>query len=80
MYPIPSTYRSFYVTVTAQENTKLAKVVDLHTIARITQIWSDRLQLVSVYVSSPWPHGQFFSDTYTLKIRRIHSGQFLHVN
>jgi small basic protein len=24
---------------------------DLHTISRITQIWSDRLQLISVYVS-----------------------------
>ena len=48
---------------------------DLHTITRITQIWSDRLQLISVYVSSqslsliPDP-----LDPY------IHVGQFFHVN
>jgi len=29
----------------------MALAADLHTISRITQIWSDRLQLISVYVS-----------------------------
>jgi hypothetical protein len=36
---------------TAQEHTALAKAADLNTIARITQIWADRLQLTSVYAS-----------------------------
>jgi hypothetical protein len=39
------------VIVTPQEHTALAKAVDLHTISQITQIWSQRLQLISVYVS-----------------------------
>ncbi|KAH9006172.1 hypothetical protein EDB86DRAFT_2824482 [Lactarius hatsudake] len=34
-----------------EEHTALAKAADLHTISRITQIWSDRLQLISVYAS-----------------------------
>lgn len=37
--------------LTAQEHTALAKAADLHTISQITQIWSDRLQLISVYAS-----------------------------
>ena len=37
--------------VTAQEHIALTKAADLNTIARITQIWADRLQLTSVYVS-----------------------------
>ncbi|KAH9067637.1 hypothetical protein EDB87DRAFT_1573231 [Lactarius vividus] len=34
-----------------EEHIALAKAADLHTISRITQIWSDRLQLISVYAS-----------------------------
>lgn len=37
--------------VTTQEHIALTKAADLNTIARITQIWADRLQLTSVYVS-----------------------------
>ena len=37
--------------VTAQEHVALTEAADLNTIARITQIWADRLQLTSVYVS-----------------------------
>jgi hypothetical protein len=37
--------------LTPQEHTALAKAVDLHTISQITQIWSQRLQLISVYAS-----------------------------
>jgi hypothetical protein len=48
---------------------------DLHTITRITQIWSDRLQLISVYVSS-----QSLSLTPEPLNPRIHVGQFFHVN
>ncbi|KAI0282862.1 hypothetical protein BGY98DRAFT_64594 [Russula aff. rugulosa BPL654] len=34
-----------------RDNTAVAMAADLHTITRITQIWSDRLQLLSVYAS-----------------------------
>jgi len=37
---------------TTQDHASLSMAADLHTISRITQIWSDRLQLISVYVSS----------------------------
>ncbi|KAI9465265.1 hypothetical protein BJY52DRAFT_1246116 [Lactarius psammicola] len=37
--------------LTPQEHTALAKAADLQTISRITQIWSDRLQAISVYAS-----------------------------
>ncbi|KAI0302342.1 hypothetical protein B0F90DRAFT_206820 [Multifurca ochricompacta] len=37
--------------LTAQETTALAKAADLQTLSRIIQIWSDRLQLISVYAS-----------------------------
>lgn len=37
--------------LTAQEHTALANAADMNTIARITQIWADRLQLTSVYAS-----------------------------
>ncbi|KAI0263849.1 hypothetical protein BC834DRAFT_885872 [Gloeopeniophorella convolvens] len=37
--------------LTAQDHAALSKAADLHTIAQITQIWSDRLQLISVYAS-----------------------------
>jgi len=39
-------------TFTARENETLAMAADFHTISRITQIWSERLQLISVYVSN----------------------------
>ena len=66
-------------TVAAEENAKLAKAVDLHTISRITQIWSDRLQLISVYVGTSSSMAEFVSNTNT-QIRRIYAGQFLHFN
>ncbi|KAF8504717.1 hypothetical protein F5888DRAFT_777179 [Russula emetica] len=34
-----------------RDNAAVAMAADLHTITRITQIWSDRLQLISVYAS-----------------------------
>jgi len=37
--------------LTAQENTAIAQAADLNTISRITQLWADRLQLISVYAS-----------------------------
>lgn len=61
---------------TAREHATLAMAADLHTISRITQIWSDRLQLISVYVSS-----RSLSLTPGIpEIQRIHSVQFFHVN
>lgn len=35
-----------------RDNAAVSMAADLHTITRITQIWSDRLQLISVYVST----------------------------
>jgi hypothetical protein len=58
--------------VTAQEHTALANAADMNTIARITQIWADRLQLTSVYVSC-----QSCSATQT---QRIHPGKLFHVH
>ncbi|KAH9955027.1 hypothetical protein BC827DRAFT_1322744 [Russula dissimulans] len=37
--------------LTALDHTALATAADLHTLTRITQIWSERLQLISVYSS-----------------------------
>ncbi|KAI0263847.1 hypothetical protein BC834DRAFT_296614 [Gloeopeniophorella convolvens] len=34
-----------------QESAALSKAADMHTITQITQVWSDRLQLISVYAS-----------------------------
>lgn len=39
-------------TVTARDKATVAMAADLQTIAQITQIWSDRLRLISVYVSN----------------------------
>jgi hypothetical protein len=58
--------------LTAQEHTALANAADMNTIARITQIWADRLQLTSVYVSC-----QSCSATQT---QRIHPGKLFHVH
>ena len=59
--------------VTTQEHIALTKAADLNTIARITQIWADRLQLTSVYVS----YQKLLSATRT---QRIHTGQLFHVH
>ena len=59
--------------VTTQEHIALTKAADLNTIARITQIWADRLQLTSVYVSCQ----KLLSATRT---QRIHTGQLFHVH
>jgi len=37
--------------LTALDHTALATAADLHTLTRITQMWSERLQLISVYSS-----------------------------
>ena len=47
----------------------MAMAADLHTITRITQIWSDRLQLISVYVS-----GQSLSWIPETLDPRVHAG------
>jgi hypothetical protein len=64
-------------TVAARDQAALAMAADFHTISRITQIWSDRLQLISVYVRS---HAPVSLTPEPLKSTRIHAGQFLHVN
>jgi len=38
-------------TVAARDQAALTMAADFHSISRITQIWSDRLQLISVYAS-----------------------------
>jgi hypothetical protein len=58
---------------TAQEHTALAKAADLNTIARITQIWADRLQLTSVYVSCQ-------KSFYNTNSAHIHLGQLFHIH
>ncbi|KAI0263848.1 hypothetical protein BC834DRAFT_296638 [Gloeopeniophorella convolvens] len=37
--------------LSTQESAALSKAVDMQTITQITQVWSDRLQLISVYAS-----------------------------
>ena len=45
-----------FLTVEAREKAALSKAAAVHTVAHVTQIWGDRLQLISICVSR-LPHG-----------------------
>jgi hypothetical protein len=48
--------KNTFLTVDAREKAALSKTVAVHTVAHVTQIWGDRLQLISICVSR-LPHG-----------------------
>ena len=52
-----SRIKNRFLTVDAREKTVLSKAVAVHTVAHITQIWGDRLRLISLCVSRLVPHG-----------------------